>query len=600
MRGLYTGYPTGRGDVIVARSVGCITTALACSLLAQQTPPTIRSRTTLVPVDVRVVDLSGNPVTDLKQGDFTVREDGIRQEVRLFDTHALTPEPPQPGRLPMRTAQTATAPLRAQNQRIFLFVFGRGRLQAPDKGIDSAIKFVRERLLPQDRAAVMAFNRATDFTTDRPALLTTLERFKKSHEHIEALMTQQFSGLAAVYGSKTPRKEIQAEIDAVFRGPGTASARRLPPGTPTDAAVIARDTRRDVDALQRGEVIAGREPSPFDTFDQNAADTVEMAFDEYAKTSVQTFQDLGNVYAGINYLKYLDGEKHLVFVSEGGLFLPRLDNDHSVAALASDARVVIDVLQTGGLITMDPFKRGALGEVTGVDPNKLARMSTGQLTAGQTSRNLADLTGGMAAVYTPSEKTLAQIDAASRFEYLLGYAPSNAAWDGRFRKIVVSVNRPNVRVLYRHGYYAREEYIPFDRRQFMTYGRVAAAGNMTEALTDLKVSATAAYAKDTSEIVVKLSIAADRVAFEHANGKHAASLEVVFFAGTSKQTLVGEHWQAVDLDLTDANYETFKSRGLSYTQPVPVKGEPRFVKVIVYDYAADLTGTALVMIQAQK
>ncbi len=53
-------------------------------------PLLLRSRTTLVPVDIRVVDLSGKPVADLKQGDFTVKEDGIPQEIRLFDAHALT------------------------------------------------------------------------------------------------------------------------------------------------------------------------------------------------------------------------------------------------------------------------------------------------------------------------------------------------------------------------------------------------------------------------------------------------------------------------------------------------------------------------------
>jgi hypothetical protein len=38
-----------------------------------------------VPVDVRVVDSKGDPVTDLKKEDFTVTEDGIPQQVRLFD-----------------------------------------------------------------------------------------------------------------------------------------------------------------------------------------------------------------------------------------------------------------------------------------------------------------------------------------------------------------------------------------------------------------------------------------------------------------------------------------------------------------------------------
>jgi VWFA-related protein len=458
----------------VARSVVGITTIAAISftgwavleppLQGQQPPPTIRSRTTLVPIDIRVVDLSGNPVKDLKKEDFTVLEDGIRQEIRLFDAHALTPEPPRPGRPALRKAQSADTPPAAQNQRIFLFVFGRGRLQWPDKGIDSTIHFVRDRLMPQDRVAVLAYNRATDFTTDRASIVTTLERFRKSHDYIEALMKQQFSGLGAIYGSKTPRKEIQAEIDAVFHGPGTASARKLPPGTPTDGALIAADTRRDVDTLQRAELLAGRTPSAFDTFDRNGTDVMEMGFEQYAQSSAQTAQDVTNIYAGINYLKHLDGEKHLVFVSEGGLFLPRLENDYSIAALASDGRVVIDVLQTGGVITMDP-----LAGVVGRPTVNLARVSPQQVWASQTLRNLADFTGGMAALYTPTEKTLAKIDASSRFQYLLGYSPVNAAWDGKFRRIKVSVNRKGVRVLSRFGYYAREEYIPFDRRQFMTY-----------------------------------------------------------------------------------------------------------------------------------
>src|SRR5689334_2767061 len=79
--------------------------ALLMALLAQQ-PPTIRSRTTLVPVDVRVVDRDGTPVTDLKKEDFTVLENGVRQDVRFFDTHALTAEAPRPGPLDLRKSIT--------------------------------------------------------------------------------------------------------------------------------------------------------------------------------------------------------------------------------------------------------------------------------------------------------------------------------------------------------------------------------------------------------------------------------------------------------------------------------------------------------------
>jgi len=581
---------------------------LLMALLAQQPrqaqPPTIRSRTTLVPVDVRVVDANGKPVTDLKKEDFTVLENGVRQDVRFFDTHALTAESPRPGPLDLRKAISADSitpdsPFRAQNQRIFLFVFGRGRLQAPDRGIDNSIQFIRDRLLPQDRVAVMAFNRATDFTTDRAATIATIERFKKAHEHIEALMKQQFSGLQAVYGGVAPYPEIQKEVDAVFQAPGTVNARTLPPGTPTDAGQITDDRRKVTDALQRAEILATRDPTPYDSLDTLNSSFTDMSFDEYARSSAQTSQDLGNIYTGINYLKYLDGEKHLVFVTEGGLFLPRLENDYSIAALASDARVVLDTLQTGGLMTMDPMTRDPRTGVARMDPARLGRVSADQLNAGQTLRNLAAMTGGTASVYAPTDKALANIDLASRFEYLLGYVPANNVWDGQFRRITVTVNRRDVRILYRHGYYARENTTPLDRRAFLTYNRIAAAANITDPLRDLNIAATAEYTPGSSTLLVHVTLRDDRITFEHADGHHKASVQVAYFAGTAKQTVIGQDWQVVDLDLTDQNYEVFKANGLSYTQNLPVNGDPAYVKVIVYDYAADVLGSTLVRIPAK-
>jgi hypothetical protein len=315
---------------------------------------------------------------------------------------------------------------------------------------------------------------------------------------------------------------------------------------------------------------------------------------------VQTSQDLGNIYTGINYLKYVDGEKHLVFVTDAGLFLPRLENDYSIAALASDARVVLDTLQTGGLITMNPFNRDPVtGANRGVNTAQLARVSSDQLNAGQTLRNLAEMTGGTASVYAPTDKALAKIDLASRFDYLLGYVPANSVWDGKFRRITVTVNRKDVRVLYRHGYYARDNTAPLDRRAFLTYNRIVAAANVVDPIHDLNIAATAEHAPGSANLLVHVTLRDDRIKFEDADGRHKASVEVAYFAGTAKETVVGQDWQVVDLDLTDQNYEIFKTSGLSYTQTVPLTGDPTYVKVIAYDYAADVIGSALVRIPAK-
>ena len=74
----------------------------------------------------------------------------------------------------------------------------------------------------------------------------------------------------------------------------------------------------------------------------------------------------------------------------------------------------------------------------------------------------------MSAQYVYADRAVGRIDAATRFQYLLAYAPLDADWDGTFRRITVKVNRPEVRVLYRHGYYARDQLVPFDRQQEAT------------------------------------------------------------------------------------------------------------------------------------
>ena len=59
------------------------------------------------------------------------------------------------------------------------------------------------------------------------------------------------------------------------------------------------------------------------------------------------------LFAGIEYMRYLDGDKHMVFFANGGLV--RNDRDRPpdldvalMAQRATDARVVLDLVSTGG------------------------------------------------------------------------------------------------------------------------------------------------------------------------------------------------------------------------------------------------------------
>ena len=76
------------------------------------------------------------------------------------------------------------------------------------------------------------------------------------------------------------------------------------------------------------------------------------------------------------------------------------------------------------------------------------------------AKKIADETGGRM-IPVNSEKHLTeafdQISQELRSQYTLGYYPTNAARDGKFRKVKVETNDHDLKVLTRKGYYAPKE-----------------------------------------------------------------------------------------------------------------------------------------------
>jgi VWFA-related protein len=73
------------------------------------------------------------------------------------------------------------------------------------------------------------------------------------------------------------------------------------------------------------------------------------------------------------------------------------------------------------------------------------------------ARKLADETGGRVLSANSEKKLMQAFDEISeelRSQYTLGYYPSNATRDGKFRKIKVETNNHDLKVLARKGYYA--------------------------------------------------------------------------------------------------------------------------------------------------
>ena len=545
-------------------------------------PPTFRSPVVAVPVDVRVTDnKTGKPVTDLKQQDFTVLEDGVRQDVRLFVVQRFddTDERPSPATRPATgaTAPAGRAPdpptLTPQANRVFLFVLGSGRLQEPSKGLDAAVDFVRTRLGPKDQVAAFAWNRATAFTSDHERVARVIERLREENDSIDQEIRAAWSGLAGIYGSRDLPKSVHARLDRIFADPSLATGSATKPGD--KPATPDRTQGRLEDAMDKSLGGTMDAVHAADVANTGALAPIDWGpLDRFVAQNVQTMKDTGNLYGTIAFMQRLDGEKHLVFVTERGLGLQHADDWRDLGRTAADSRVAIDVLQTGGLIGDDMTFR---------------------------LRGLSEMTGGMASVSEYSRLGLERLDAATRTGYLLGYYPTNGRWDGAFRAISVKVNRPGVTLFYRRGYNARVAPPVFDRVEYTTRFRIESVAALPAEVKDIGVTLSASLATESNQTFADVTAQIDPAAlrFDVRDGIIIGRITIAVVPMDANRAIIGGKYkrQVANLQYDSETLALVKKIGIPYDVRVPVPAETRFIRVIVYDAAADRVGSAGVAVR---
>jgi hypothetical protein len=285
-------------------------------------------------------------------------------------------------------------------------------------------------------------------------------------------------------------------------------------------------------------------------------------------------QDHEKLYVGIEYLRYLEGEKHIIFLSEDSLQVGRPGHHDRLAAMAADARVTLSPIRTGGL----PARNWAKSDPFFASDN----------------RPVAEMTGGLATSFELASKGLDRLDRATRFQYLVGYYPANPEWDGDFRRIEVRLgdDRPDLRILHRGGYYANDELVPYDRREFLSHAWMVSAAAYPDRITDIGVGVWGSP-EGPGRLSVEVSVNPDSVRFTEVGGRHLAHFEIAVFVAGDEARAVGEVWRTADLSFSDEEYAQLQAgQHIAYRTTIDVTGRARTLKAVVYDHDADRLGTA--------
>ena len=496
--------------------------------LAQQ--QVFRTGVAAVPLNVRVSDQRGRPITGLQKSDFRIVEDGVPQALTAFEPYELVADRSNPCRT-VAAAKEMSAESRPV-RRVFLIAVDTMWLPMATFGtVEATTSFLRERLLPQDYAGLVIRGQMTGLTCDHESLARALERwrdFQASLSEIGRVGRDKYRGFDSA-GSylNSQAAAIVADVQGVVR--------QLPPPMPELQEIVKQVLMR---------------PNPIDPSGRSVGLSYRMT----------------DVLGAVQSLRGVEGEKHLIFPFGDAAF-PSADDDRSIAKIASDARVAIHSIKADGL------------------------SATAQMWSfrEQSLRLGAALTGGSAFIDRSPSEAFAAIDSSTRSGYFLAYSPSDSTGSSANRRVLVSVpGRKDAQVSARRSYSdsvrSPEDEFTFFAAQDQILERLRRDAESPE----LGIQATVAVRGKLADVDVQIDLGQIQLALQ--DERRVGKVEIAAFALDDRQRLVGEQWHTVALNLKDETWKRLLRDGFSQKMSVATSGAAARVKVIVYDYGSGLTG----------
>jgi len=467
--------------------------------------PQYRMRITseLVLVNVVARDKKGNLIRGLKKEDFTVTEDGKRQQISTFDfenvdelatagaAQATITGAAGSANL-LHSAPVGANPFDARDRRLMLLFFDFSGMDPEqiDRGVDSAKKFVKDKMLPADMIALVSLSTNMrvdlDFTSDKAKVLSVLSSYTSSQ------------GQGYDLGSE---------------------------------------------GASEGEAESGGSYTPDDTdYNTFTADRKLLALQAI-------MQALGKI----------DQKKSIIYFSNG-ITQSGVDNQSALRATTASAvraNVSIYPLDVRGLQAFPPggeAQNASLHGQSAYNGNAVFNDLNGNANSQETLATLAEDTGGKAFFDSNDfSGVFSQVQKDTSAYYVLGFTSTNPLKDGHFRHLKVQLNRQDAKLEYRSGYYAGRDFQHLnnsDREEQLTDELEAQLPQ-----TDVAVYAGAHYFRQDDShyyLGVSLVIPGSQIPFVQAKDKDSATIDIIGEVLAGGKLPVGHQRDTVKLAVDSA------------------------------------------------
>jgi VWFA-related protein len=535
-----------------AKPVENLPTAPAPEITTRETPVTFRSRVNLVTAPVVVRDSKKSAVDNLEKEDFQLFDGGKPQIVSRFTVERPTAPPPPtaPEASPAAAgAAPAPAPL-AMPQRYVAMVIDDLHTEFADLvwARQAAQRFLDSSTESSQRVAFYTTSgqNNVDFTNDRDLLNKTLLAIR--------------SGVKSTL--ECPSITYYAADQIVNR----------------DNSGLLSVMESELRACQHQSYSAAEA----ETLVKNAAERVLMEGDW------NTRQALATLRAVIDKLATMPGRRSLVLISDGFLLLDEhRPEEMSLFESAIRANVVINSLGAAGLKAYPPggdaSRSGAM--TSGAQMAKMQYDQAGDEAAAAVLEESASGTGGR---YFHNSNDMDEgmrlLAGAPEAIYLLGFAPQNLKFDGRYHTLKVTLRNPKgLTVEARAGYYAPNRAAdPAEQSK----EEIQAAFFSTEEIREIPATMETQFFKtgpDGATVDILARVDVKQLNFKQEDGRNRNDVTVVSGLFDENGNYVSGIQKVLEMRLLDETLATRLAQGIAVRSSIKTKPGRYLVRVVVRD-----------------
>ncbi|HYK87770.1 MAG TPA: VWA domain-containing protein [Acidobacteriota bacterium] len=507
----------------------------------QREAPTYKVQSNLVVVDVTVRDKKGNPIRDLNKGDFTVYEDNVPQQIVTFSLENIpvsreesveeSAPKAQPSKPTVNFGTTPTAerkPEEVQDKRLIILFFDLASLETED--------------------LIRSVETAEDFVS------------KKSTPYDLLAIATYSSTLQIVQDFTNDRVVL---LDAL---------KHL---NPTEAGDATQEDLGDPDTSEDDYV---PDDTQFNIFNTDRR--------------LSSLETLAKMYREVPV------RKSLIYFSSG-IETTGIENQSQIRSTVDSANrsnLSIYAVDSRGLVALPPGGAASKGSPRGnalFSGMAMSRQMDNLSSSQETLTTLAHDTGGTAFQDTNQlDLVFTKVVTDTQSYYVLGYYTSNAKEDGKFRRIRVEVNRPELKIQYRPGYFASKQFLKLTQTERDRQLEEALA--VDRPFSDLPFILDADYFKEDANscvVPVSLQLAGEGVQFEEKGNRREAQFEFLAQVTDPKGKVAGVARDIVQVRLPVQKAEKIKAGQILYTTGFQLRPGPYTLKFLIRDNRSGKLGS---------